>query len=63
MLTLRAAAGDSEAGCRSVPSSLRGLGNILFYDLCKVTEEFSVSVIFCNDVKFHSKFFFLSFFF
>lgn len=46
VLSFRAAAGGSEAGCRSIYSSLPGLGNILLYDLCRVVEEFSVSMIF-----------------
>lgn len=59
VLNFRAVAGGSEAGCSSPP----GLGNILFYELCRVAEEFSHSTIFCNDTNFPSKFpFFFSFF-
>ena len=62
VLSFRAAAGGSEAGCRSIYSSLPGLSNILLYDLCRVAEEFSVSMIFCNDVEFPSKISFSSLF-
>lgn len=55
VLSFRTAAGGSEAGCGSIYSSLPGLGNILLYDLCRVVEEFSVSMIFCNDVEFPNK--------
>lgn len=57
-LNFRAVAGGSEAGCSSLP----GLGNILFYELCRVAEEVSHSTIFCNDTNFPSKFPFFLFF-
>lgn len=40
-----------------------GLGNLVFFDLCRVIEKFSVSIPFCKDVEFHSKSFFFLFFF
>lgn len=58
-LNSRAVAGGLEAGCSSLP----GLGNILFYELCRVAGEFSHSTVFCNDMHFPRKFpFFFSFF-